>query len=487
MRIEVDGQHYEVPDDATPAEIDALTRPAPAPSRTESLLRGAGQGATLGFGDEMAAGVGALIGNSNQPTFGARYKEIRDSLRRENKAASDAHPGYSFAGNVLGGAPLAIATGGGSEAPTAARLVGMGAALGGASGLGNSDAESLGGMATATGLGAGLGGALSAAGAFAPQLGRALGKSLDKVATGTVRRILRNVGGSISAKKGLSDEAAREVLDVGAIKPFGTSKGAATRLEAIRETVGDQYGKIVKALEANGITGPDADALAQKLAAEGAATAADTMNPAVPKVYADAAEQLADKPTIAGRLSLSRAENLKRSLQSSAKSAYQQMQPGELAQAHEGAASMLRQSVEDEIAQQAAASGNPQVQAIAAQFEPVKKQAGRIIEASNVAREGVNRAANRNAVSLTDMLAASGGLAHGGNPLEAGAMGILAHLLRTRGPSTLATAAHGGANALEFLTGPALTPGQRQTQMLLQALRRTALPAASQEAGTITQ
>lgn len=107
--------------------------PASGPGVGEALLRGGAQGVTAGFGDELAAAAGAaLTDNSNKPTFGERYQELRDSFRRDNAAAAEAHPVAFTAGSVAGGAPLAIATGGG---------IGANAALGAANGLGSSNAD----------------------------------------------------------------------------------------------------------------------------------------------------------------------------------------------------------------------------------------------------------------------------------------------------------------------------------------------------------
>jgi hypothetical protein len=178
---------------------------------------------------------------------------------------------------------------------------------------------------------------------------------------------------------------------------------------------------------------------------------ANSMNPAVPKTYATAAEQLRGKPVDAnGRLDLVQQENLKRSLQDQATSAYKQMQPGELARAHEDAASMMRQAVEDEISKQTAPMVvAPETKAIAAQFEPIKQQTGRLIEADNVAQAGMARAANRHLISPADIAAFVGEHAHSGNPLRSAGAALLMHLARTRGPSTVAAAANGMANAAE--------------------------------------
>lgn len=489
MRVEVDGQHYDVPDDATPDEIDAITRPAAPPrqvSKTESLLRGAGQGATLGFGDEAQGAVQALGqkilpeslgGGTYGKSLGMLYKESRDAMRRENVAAKTANPWFYGLGQVAGGAPLALATGGGGVA----QLIGTSAALGGAAGLGESTADTLGGQAWDATKGAAIGAAI-------PTVVAGLGKAVPVAASalrggaiGTARRVLVNKTGSLSAAKALPEEAVQEVLDSGVIKPLGTSAGAATRLQDLRETVGNQYAQIVDALEKAGVTGPDAQALAQQYAAKATATAANTMNPSVPGVFTTAAEQVAAKPTTGGRLALSQGEQLKRSLQGMAKSAYQQRQPAELGQAQEAAASMMRQAVEDEVAKQAPGAG-PVAQEAAAAFEPVKERLSRLIAAGKVADVGMDRAANRHAFGLRDALAASGGMAHGG-PIGAVGGGIASHLIGSRGASTAATAMNAGANAMDWLSGPALTPAQARIQALIEALRTRALPLAAEEAG----
>jgi hypothetical protein len=479
----------EFPDSMKDEEVLAAVRklaPPKAgvqPTKTESALRGAAQGTTLGFGDEaqgaiQALGIKALRQTGADRPFAQLYKENRDAMRRENAAAKAANPWSYGLGQVAGGAPLALATGGGGAAG-AGRLVATGAAAGGLSGLGESTSETAGGQAWDAAKGAGLGAALGGA---AVGLGKAIPAARDALrsgAIGTARRILVNKTGSLSAAKALPAEAVQEVLDSGVIRPLGTSAGAAQRLQDLRETVGNQYAQIVNDLENAGITGPNAQALAQKYMQEASMARAHTMNPAVPGVFETAAEQVGSKT--GGNLFLSQGEQLKRSLQGMAKSAYQQLQPNEVGKAHEAAASMMRQAIEDEVTKQASGAG-PVAQEAAAAFEPVKERLSHLIAAGKVADQGMSRAANRHAFSLRDALAASGGMAHGG-PIGAVGGGIASHVLGSRGASTAASAMNAGANALDWLTNPALTPAQARMQALIEALRTRALPLAAEEAG----
>lgn len=103
-------------------------------SKGESFARGMGQGATFGFQDELSPSVERALGSgeqalgyglqaigadkmgrrmieSGQPSADLDYKIARDEYRADNKLAKEAHPGYSAAGNVVGGLPAAIATG----------------------------------------------------------------------------------------------------------------------------------------------------------------------------------------------------------------------------------------------------------------------------------------------------------------------------------------------------------------------------------------
>lgn len=163
--------------------IAGLIKAAPAGvGKPESLGRGAAQGATMGFGDEIqgavqAAGMKALpdwLGGSDDPrSLADLYREQRDVARKENADASAANPKTYLAGELAGGAAPAIATAGGAAAPKAAgigqrllRAAGTGAKWGAVTGLGDSRADltkgDIGGAASDTAQGAALGAGVSA-------------------------------------------------------------------------------------------------------------------------------------------------------------------------------------------------------------------------------------------------------------------------------------------------------------------------------------
>lgn len=126
-----------------------------------SALRGASQGATFGFLDEL------INLNPWAPGAGSR-------MRQANAEAREANPGAYFAGElggglVTGGGGAARVAGGQALKAAAPRLAAYGAGAGGVAGAGYSDADTLSGRAADAGIGAGVGGvvggALPAAGA----------------------------------------------------------------------------------------------------------------------------------------------------------------------------------------------------------------------------------------------------------------------------------------------------------------------------------
>lgn len=126
-------------------------------SKSEALLRGTTQGASLGFADELASAIRALSPvqiNANEkgnPTIGwnsefGDYNKIRDDARAADANAATKNPGSYFTGEVAGSLPQ-YALGGAAitkalpNAGRFARGVATGSSIGAGSGLGNSEAD----------------------------------------------------------------------------------------------------------------------------------------------------------------------------------------------------------------------------------------------------------------------------------------------------------------------------------------------------------
>lgn len=130
----------------TDAELEELSAMVPQepqePGKLESFGRGAAQGASFGFSDEIVGGVEALLTDKT-------YQQARDESREANRLAEEANPLTYLGGNLVGGAAVpipggAIASGGLKAATTlgkAARLVGVGTVAGGLGAAGSSEAD----------------------------------------------------------------------------------------------------------------------------------------------------------------------------------------------------------------------------------------------------------------------------------------------------------------------------------------------------------
>jgi len=149
------------------------------PPQGGTIFDALGQGAWLGFSDELSGALGAIPAaiSTGDWDLGKHYTGIRDQARQNVDEFAERNPKTAMAAEIGGG----LLTGGAGGA----RLVGLkgaqlvkgsgllGAAYGGASGAGHSDEDSVGGVLTDTAIGAGMGGA---AGMAFPAAGQVLSK-----------------------------------------------------------------------------------------------------------------------------------------------------------------------------------------------------------------------------------------------------------------------------------------------------------------------
>lgn len=304
-----------------------------------------------------------------------------------------------------------------------------------------------------------INGGVTAALGLAPAAAKAVAPKLYDAGINAGRRFLTYGSGTLKSTEPLAGEAVKEAFDQGAIKPGMSVSGASDVLEQARVRIGDVYGRILKALKARGIEGPEAEDLAQRLATEGRSVASSNTNPAVRSVYDQEAAALraTETPggtdftvaqTPSGNLEVDQAEGLKQSLQARAK--YGGFTETPVNEARRDAASIYRQANEDAIDQGVAASGDPVTQAIGDQFQPVKQQFGRVTAADDVATQGAASAARRRVASPSDMMMTAAGVASG-DVTQGATLGIVNHLARTRGTSTAAWAALSASEKLQTL------------------------------------
>jgi hypothetical protein len=193
------------------AKLEAMQKP----SVTSSALRGAAQGVTFGFSDEIAGAAEAAydVATTDKKLSDLKdlYRQRRDESRELNELAAKANPKAYTAGEITGGlaslvVPVGVVgrgVGALSKLGTVGKAVTTGAALGAAGGAGYSEEETVRGTLADMAIGATTGAALGAAGGAA---GKAAGKFIEKapeaaksVSTSSIKEVLRE-GGKETAK-----------------------------------------------------------------------------------------------------------------------------------------------------------------------------------------------------------------------------------------------------------------------------------------------
>jgi hypothetical protein len=241
-----------------PAEPSAPA--AQTPSALETGLAKFSQGASLGFGDELAGGleaVGSLAGlrglggdfsdirgetpEENAEDFQTVYRKGRDARRKGLEAAEKAHPVIAKGAEVAGGVTTGLATGGLGSASRLG-ILGKEAALGAAQGYGESDAEDLKTQGKDALKGAAISGLFAIPGAVLSGGKEGLKEFAEKRATKALAPTLNQQ--ELLARKGMDKALGRELLDAGVVK-FGSSvDDMAPRLDDLLSSKGRRIGEI---------------------------------------------------------------------------------------------------------------------------------------------------------------------------------------------------------------------------------------------------
>lgn len=451
-------------------------------SAADAALAGASVAQILDPAVAAAGALGSYVVPRTAPegaSLGERFTNEMEGLRSRRAEGARRSPNASLAGMLAGGAAAAPALAGGAVlsklAPAAEGVLpllaragaGIGdAALMNAASQASSNIDQDPGAAAlqaATSPWNAVGAAPALASAAAP----ALTNGLEAIGINRGRRVLLNGADSLSNRRPLADASVREAIESGGIVPFGTTKGAAKRLDQIAERQGAEYGRIVAELEARGVKGPDATRLADRIVASAAESEPGTMIDAVPAAYLDEAVRVSGKAGKDSRLGLTQSESLKRSLQTKAK--YGKLEETPLNEARRDIARIFREANEEEIASSGAldrmTGGDAGIADLAERFVPVKQRLGRLMDASEAADRGAARVSQRGAFDLTENALAGAGAATMNPVLPAAALGK--NLLRTRGTSALAVGSLKLGDQLRALTTPG---GQRSALSVGEAL-----------------
>lgn len=227
---------------------------SPEYSPVQSGLMGALQGGTLGFAEEIGGGAKALYDIATTEKELSQlpdlYSKERDILRQEFKKAEAENPAAFMTGNVGAGIGTAFIPGlNVAKGASLAARAGRAATIGGITGLGTSEEETLGGQAADVLGGAVLGGALQAGGEKIAQklsfdkLKEALKTGAKKVGN-IVADVPEEVTEEVIRRGGTQNIVAREADEIANELAAKAAESKAT-LERFK-TAGQKLGEDVK-------------------------------------------------------------------------------------------------------------------------------------------------------------------------------------------------------------------------------------------------
>lgn len=250
-----------VPEEPKFEETKEIKASDKGPSKTESAVRGLGQGVTFGT-QPILAGVGAAAtqavtgdqgpkqGRSLESLYAA-YKQMKDQEIDKNKAAQEAHPVISGAANFVGAIPTSVAA-------SAAGLTGLGGAgiQGGAAGagsyLGGEKDPTLKGAAASTIAGTAGGAALHAA---APLVMNGIGKVASGVGNAASKLVPEGMQQGFQAgAEGinlLGKEAQQQIIPSEA---SNSANSLTNKIVAARESLGKEIGGTIQKAASEGKT-----------------------------------------------------------------------------------------------------------------------------------------------------------------------------------------------------------------------------------------
>jgi hypothetical protein len=336
-------------------------------SKTESALRGAAQGATFGFADELQGGaLGALeaFKSGGAMSFREAYESQRDAARQKFQAAQMANPmsylGGQVAGGIAGsaltpgagalgiGAKAASVIGGTGKAASLARGVvqagASGAASGGLTAAGESEAKDLAGIASDVGGGAAAGGAFGGVlGGGARLLPGVRGSVSNEFFAKRVLPVTVGPEGAKTAEKFLkSPDARNQIVALANKDTIGTIKdevkGAIQRdVDSFKKAAGEVGQSLLDSVE---------DKMGGQL---------NKLREAVAKTYAPAIERLDPKRTPAVQGALAEIDDV---FSGKARRAMAELGEGTGVAVKEGNAQSMRE-VRDIVKQALYKGGNP--------------------------------------------------------------------------------------------------------------------------------
>lgn len=220
----------------------------PQPSMLESGLRGAAQGASLGFSDELTGALESTAGSLGLVPD-KTYEQSRDEARANNQAAQKANPVTYGAGEIGGGLASSFALPG-AAATMGGRALQAGA-TGAIMGYGVTDKREdiLPAMATGATLGA-IATPLIEGGAGL--ISRGVNKVAGGLKSGAEKLAIKATGATGRESMGFAPEAGRELLDTRMVRAFDNPENVAQRLGQATEKSGRGISSALEQLDSAG-------------------------------------------------------------------------------------------------------------------------------------------------------------------------------------------------------------------------------------------
>jgi len=231
----------------------------------EAGLEGFGQGASLGYGNELAAAleqvtfpVASFL--TGQDVEADPYLKARDSYEARTKKLAEENPGSYMAGNVGGSIASAIATSplttikGATGLAKLGNAAKIGALQGAAMDVDNKKGElSLGAEDRLKNMA--IGGALGGAFQGVSNIMNKAPEALSDTAEGLAARALGAERGTIkSIGYDKVKQAGRTALDEGVLSPLASTEDLATRVAALKQKGGEAMGDVYKAIDEAGVS-----------------------------------------------------------------------------------------------------------------------------------------------------------------------------------------------------------------------------------------
>jgi hypothetical protein len=401
---------------------EELERIANPPSQVESGLRGAAQGATLGFADELAGAGEALwdvaTTDKELKDLGDLYTQRRDESRENFKRAKEANPGTYLAGEVGGGLATGLATG----VPTGLRsAVTLGAGLGGAAGVGGSEGKDW-AEVTKDGLkGAGIGvaGGAVAHGAskVIPWAAKTAGEKLKAIAE---MRAVKALGGSKAQmqkmiERGDPGRLGRTLLDEDVVTMFGSKQGMADRLDDLAAgKIDDLTGELNRVSGAQAKVDP-VQALELEAAKFSPQEAAEALKNELRQKYSQLPDEILEPQlqaidkwlSKAGRMDIKDAQAFKTQMQQFIKDgSYAKANPGMAQETLLGIRNKIKTGIENNADAFATMSGGQ-----GGKIQGINKDLGGIFQGQDMLDDAIVRGSKNRTISLTDYITGNAGAA----------------------------------------------------------------------------